>query len=155
MSTPHEGHSERSASGDWPDSIAERYESQSLLDFAVEFYQSILDHAPNNVDVLRCQGELLARNGLIWQTLEIDRRLARLVPRDNVVHYNLACSLTLNGLLPEALQALRQALQLGYDDWDQIHADPDLHDLRKLDEFLILIQRFQQARPAAQRASGA
>ena len=40
--------------------------------------------------------------------------------------------------------ALFEALQMGYEDFDQIRQDPDLEDLRKDSKFEPLLQRFQK-----------
>lgn len=118
-------------------------EQRSQLDFDIAFYASVLERQPDYLDVLRCQGELLTRKGLHERALSVDRRLARLLPGDNVVQYNLACSLTMMGLLGEALVALRTALESGYDDLDYLRADSDLDGLRKEPGYEALLQEFE------------
>lgn len=120
--------------------LAER-SAASQLDFDIAFFDSILQREPDYIDVLRCQGELLTRKGEHDRALEVDRRLARLLPDDSVVFYNLACSLTLVGRRQEALAALRRALQNGYDDFEHLEQDPDLDALRDVPEFVDLIAR--------------
>ncbi len=112
------------------------------LEFDIAFYESVLRRAPEYVDVLRCQGELLTRQGLHAQALAIDRRLAALLPHDCVVQYNLACSLALMGLRREAMAALRCALEAGYDDFDYLEADSDLDALREEPVYQALLREF-------------
>lgn len=114
----------------------------SQLEFDIAFYESVLQRAPEYVDVLRCQGELLTRKGLHAQALTVDRRLAALLPGDCVVQYNLTCSLALMGLRSEAMAALRCALEAGYDDFDYLEADGDLDALRDEPAYHALLREF-------------
>ena len=112
------------------------------LDYDIAFYDAILERAPNYVDVLRCQGGLLARKGLHDRSLEIDRRLVRLAPEDAVAHYNLACNLALSGQAREGLEKLRRALELGYRDFRYLTLDGDLDALRETEGYRELAREF-------------
>src|SRR3569623_3193346 len=118
-------------------------EQRSQLDFDIAFNASGLERQPDYLDALRCQGESLTRKGLHERALSVDRRLAQLLPGDNVVQYNLACSLTMMGLLDEALAALRTALESGFDDLDYLRADSDLDGLRNEPGYEALLQEFE------------
>jgi tetratricopeptide (TPR) repeat protein len=120
---------------------------QSQLDFDIGFFDSILLRAPENLDVLRCQGELLSRRGLHLRALEVDRRLAALLPQDSVVQYNLACSLARNDAPAEAIATLRRAFERGYDDFEHLELDTDLDVLRSDPQYIELLAEFQP-RPA-------
>jgi hypothetical protein len=120
---------------------------KSQLDFDLEFFDSILRRAPDYVDVLRCQGELLSRKGLHTRALEIDRRLAAALPHDAVVQYNLACSLAQNGLGDEALAALRRSCERGYDDFEHLELDQDLESLRRDPRYVALVEEFRPKPP--------
>ncbi len=115
-------------------------ESERQIDFDLLFFNALLRRAPDFVDVLRCQGELLSRKGDHQRALVIDRRLARLCPDDPVVAYNLACSLALLGDEAEALAALERAIAAGYDDIDHLDADADLDGLRPSAAFQSLVR---------------
>jgi thioredoxin-like negative regulator of GroEL len=62
--------------------------------------------------------------------LAADRRLVDLLPKDPRVRYNLACSCALVGRVDEALDALAQACELGFDDLTLLQRDRDLDRLR-------------------------
>ncbi len=109
-------------------------------DFDSMFFQQVLSRSCNNVDVLRRQAELLSRSDRYAEAMELDQRLARILPNDQVVHYNLACSLCLNGLVGPSLAALQTAIELGYSDFARIESDPDLDLLRDEPEFVALIE---------------
>lgn len=139
------------ASADEPSSTAPKGKSgatkcepfaKSQLDFDIAFYDRILQRQPDYVDVLRCQGELLSRKGLNDLALAVDRRLAKLLPDDYVVRYNLACSLAVGGYRREAIASLRKALEQGYDDFDYLENDGDLDSLRSDTSFRALLREF-------------
>ena len=72
--------------------------------------------------------------------LRMDRKLVRLLPSDATAHYNLACSLALVKRKAEALRSLRQAVELGYRDFDWMQQDPDLEGLKNHPLFLALLE---------------
>jgi tetratricopeptide (TPR) repeat protein len=140
------------SSGDPLPDVFPQPPKQSQLDFDIEFYNSILLRSPDYVDVLRCQGELLSRKGRHAEALEVDRRLARLLPHDAVVQYNLACSLEQNALRDDALAALRRAFERGYDDFEHIDLDADLEVLRNDPRYVALVAEFRPSEPPPRRA---
>ena len=99
-------------------------------DFEIEFCGRVLRRNPYHVDALRRQAELLAACARHAEALPLDRRLVELFPRDCAVCYNLACSLAMVGKANEAMETLRRALELGYDDFAYMAADSDLDSLR-------------------------
>ena len=59
-------------------------------------------------------------------------------------YYNIACCLSQTGNTHDGLLALLEALQMGYEDFQQIRSDPDLEALRSDPKFEPLIGRFQK-----------
>ena len=112
------------------------------VDFEIEFYERVLARSPDHVSVLRALGELLARKGLWSRSLEVEQRLIQLRPRDGIAHYNLACSLAMQGEVSEAMSALVQAIDYGYRDFGHLEVDPDLESLRQLPAYRALMKRF-------------
>ena len=105
------------------------------LSFEIEFCGHVLERNPYHVDALRRQADLLSRRARHAEALPLDRRLVELFPHDYVVRYNLACSLAMVGKANEAVEALRQALALGYNDFAHMASDSELDSLRDLPEF--------------------
>jgi tetratricopeptide (TPR) repeat protein len=138
--------------GEIPKGLIAPLRKKPQIEFDIEFFRSILERAPDYVDVLRCQGELLSRKGAHVEALEIDRRLATLLPHDSVVHYNLACSLTQNDLCEEAIAVLRRALERGYNDFEHLELDADLIPLHADPRYRALIDEFQPAPTGKRRA---
>ena len=119
----------------------------SQEDFDRLFFREIIARGCDNPDVLRRQAELLSCSGEYSSALDLDRTLAARYPEDRVVHYNLACSLSMTGHHCEALKALERAIELGYADFAHIEADSDLDPVRDLPGFHELMGRWDSDDP--------
>ena len=120
------------------EAVGDRYE-QALLELALE-------RNPDDIEILARLGELYPRLGHAERGLAMDRRLVVLAPRDPLVRYNLACSLSLVGEAEEACKALGKAIQLGYDDLDHMLSDPDLRCARAHPMFQDVLRLFERRR---------
>lgn len=107
--------------------------------FEIVFYESVLRRSPDYTEVVELLGGLYTKQGRVADGLRMDRRLVRLQPGNPTAHYNLACSLALSKRKADALRSLRQAVQLGYRDFDWISQDPDLEPLKKHPAFQDLL----------------
>lgn len=112
----------------------------SPLDFEIDFLERLVARDRYYIDALRVLGELLTHRKSYERGLQVDQRLARLLPYDPVVRYNLACSYALVNARNEAIKALRRAIELGYDDLAFMHCDPDLDSVREHPEYRRLIK---------------
>ena len=111
--------------------------------FEINFYESILRRDPNYTDVVEILGGLYTKVGRIDDGLKMDRKLVRLLPENATAHYNLACSLALSKRRSDALRSLKQAVALGYTDFDWMTQDPDLEDIKDHPEFLKLLEQLK------------
>lgn len=111
-----------------------------ILDFEISFFESLVKKKGDFVDALIPLAEAYTRKGLYEKGLEIDRKLVRLLADDPIVHYNLACSLSLLGKTTEALKMLKRAVELGYDDPEHMRNDPDLKSLYEKPGFQKLLK---------------
>ena len=109
----------------------------------IGFYESILRREPRYSDVIEILGGLYTKVGRIADGLRMDRRLVKLEPKNATAHYNLACSLALSKRRADALSSLRQAVSLGYEDYDWMSQDPDLEGLKTAPEFKLLLKKLQ------------
>ena len=98
--------------------------------FEIEFFEKLLKDDPVYVDALLPLAEAYTKVGQYGKGLEIDKRLAVLLPEDPTVFYNLACSHSLTGEIDDAFAALEKAIKLGYRDFYHLDNDPDLFSLR-------------------------
>lgn len=99
------------------------------------FYENIIKERPDFVSALISLGDAYTRKGFYSEGLRVDRKLVNLKPDDPVIHYNLACSLSLTGKPKVALEELEKAVSLGYDDFSYILEDADLEAVRNSEEF--------------------
>jgi tetratricopeptide (TPR) repeat protein len=111
--------------------------------FDVCFYGSLRRRGPRYSDVIEILGGLYTKVGRIADGLRMDRRLVKLEPKNATAHYNLACSLALSKRRADALRSLRQAVSLGYEDYDWMSQDPDLEGLKTAPEFKLLLKKLQ------------
>jgi tetratricopeptide (TPR) repeat protein len=109
------------------------------LTFEISFFESVLRRYPKYAQVIETLGGLYTRQGRIADGLKMDRRLVRLQPANPTAHYNLACSLALSNRRRDAIEVLRQAVALGYSDFDWMLQDPDLDTLKEHEAFLSLV----------------
>ena len=112
-------------------------------DFEMRFFESVLKRDAAYTEVVELLGNLYTKNGRIVDGLKMDRRLVRLLPKNATAHYNLACSLALLKRKAAALRSLRQAVQLGYTDFDWMQQDPDLDGLKKDPAFNSLLEQLK------------
>ena len=96
----------------------------------LEFLEHVAQRLPEDADILRALGDLYTKTGDYAEGLRIDTRLSHLCSKDPLVWYNLGCSLALIDRKEDALEALSQALELGYDDYEWMKKDSDLAPLR-------------------------
>jgi tetratricopeptide (TPR) repeat protein len=111
--------------------------------FDIGFYESILRRDPSYTEVVEILGGLYTKVGRVADGLKMDRKLVRLLPENATAHYNLACSLALSKRRTDALRSLKQAVALGYTDFDWMTQDPDLDDLKDHPEFVKLLDQLK------------
>ncbi len=116
------------------------------LDFEISFFERLLEYKPTFVQALVALGDAYTKKGLYEKGLEIDKRLVQLKPKDDIVYYNLACDYSLLEQTEQSLQALAQALQLGYRDFSFMEKDPDLAYTRKDARYRQLLSRYKKSR---------
>ncbi|HRE83783.1 MAG TPA: hypothetical protein PLN52_22250 [Opitutaceae bacterium] len=111
--------------------------------FETAFFESILRRDPQFTDVVELLGGLYTKQGRIADGLKMDRKLVKLQPNNPTAHYNLACSFALSKRQNDALRSLKQAVALGYKDYDWLSQDPDLEALQDHPEFKKLLETLQ------------
>ena len=133
-----------------------RSKSEELLEFEIAFYEKLLSAYPDFVDVLVPLGDAYTRRGLYDKGLQVDLRLAQLRSEDPLTWYNLGCSYSLLNRVDEALEALRQAVALGYRDVEYLQKDADLLNFRRSPKYRQFLDSLTAlAAPHARQASSA
>lgn len=95
----------------------------------LRFLEKIADRLPGEIEVLQALADLYTKTGKFEEGLKVDQRLSQQLPNDDLVWYNLGCSYALTNHPDEAFEALTQAVELGYGDYDWMKTDPDLKNL--------------------------
>jgi len=103
---------------------------RTKYDFELGFFESLHKRMPKDAKVVSILAHLYTQTGRIDEGLKMDRKLVRLDPEDATARYNLACSLALKARFNDAVNVLREAIALGYTDFDWMRNDPDLADLQ-------------------------
>jgi hypothetical protein len=101
------------------------------LDVKIGFLEGLLSREPDYIEVLQLLGDHYTQRRRYVDSLNVDKQLSRIEPRNPLVFYNLACSYSLNREVDLAASALEKALALGYRDFRWLSKDPDLQRLRK------------------------
>jgi tetratricopeptide (TPR) repeat protein len=105
------------------------------LTVEISFLQGLRLAMPHDSELLKILGDDYTKAGRFEEGLEIDLELARLLPYDSVVFYNLACSYSILKKLKESAETLIKAIKLGYTDFDWLQKDSDLKNLRDSSEY--------------------
>ena len=97
----------------------------------LQFLEKIADRLPGDIEVLQALADLYTKTGKFEEGLKVDQMLSQQLPNDDLVWYNLGCSYALTSHPDEAFEALTQAVELGYGDYDWMKTDPDLKNLHR------------------------
>jgi tetratricopeptide (TPR) repeat protein len=114
------------------------------IKFQCEFFERLAERCENNLQVLQRLGALYSSAGRIEDGLRIDIQASLLAPDNQFVHYNLACDFALLGQHEFAIDHLRLAIKLGFDDVEQMQNDNDLRSLHNSREFKSLVRELNQ-----------
>lgn len=105
----------------------------------IRFLEAIRRRRPADDRVWRALAELYTRVGRFEDGLREDKKLAQAFPAEPDVWYNLACSHALLGEVDAAFNALRTAIDLGYENIEWILEDDDLKSIRNDPRFQQLL----------------
>jgi tetratricopeptide (TPR) repeat protein len=119
--------------------VDKKFSRRLFFEFEIGLSKAILKVDPTHIEALQMLGHALTHARRHREALEVDKKLVKLLPREPIAFYNLACSYSNLRRPGEALRALRRALQLGYRDFESMLKDPDLKNLRKDPRFWMMI----------------
>lgn len=95
----------------------------------LRFLEKVAERLPEDMGTLQALAELYTKTGDYEKGLAIDLRLSQMRPNDDLVWYNLGCSYALTRRADEAFEALTNAIDRGYSDYDWMKTDSDLSGL--------------------------
>jgi len=114
-------------------------------DFEIDFFEGVHRRNPRDPEVVEILATLYSDSGRVDDSLRMDRQLVALQPENATAHYNLACSLALVSRNEDALSALRQAVDLGYQDVRWLREDPDFKELRTHPNFQDIVRELENS----------
>ncbi|MEC8972844.1 MAG: hypothetical protein VX509_02935 [Verrucomicrobiota bacterium] len=100
------------------------------LDIEIAFLEGLTQRDPKYVEALQLLGDHYTQRDRCRDGLAVDEHLAKLLPDNSMVFYNLACSYSLTDQIDESITALNKAVHLGYKDSQWMDKDPDLNNVR-------------------------
>ena len=100
------------------------------LDIEIAFLEGLTQRDPKYVEALQLLGDNYTQRDRFRDGLAVDEHLAKLLPDDSMVFYNLACSYSLTDRIDDSITALNKAVHLGYKDSQWMDKDPDLNNVR-------------------------
>jgi tetratricopeptide (TPR) repeat protein len=74
--------------------------------------------------------------GLLKKSIDIN-------PDDPGNYYNMVCYYSLQENIDEALIWLEKTLEKGYDNWEHLVEDTDLDNIRNLEKYKVLINKYK------------
>jgi tetratricopeptide (TPR) repeat protein len=104
---------------------------QRDLDIEIAFMEGVIQRDALFIEAWKVLSDAYSRRGKFDDGLRADEHLARILPDDPAVHYNLACSYSLLKNFESAASALGRAISKGFTDFKWLMKDPDLSPLRK------------------------
>jgi tetratricopeptide (TPR) repeat protein len=105
------------------------------LNFEVAVYRLGCRLYPEKPRLLGALALALGATGRVSEALRVMDQLLRREPDKPCHHYNRACLLCRLGRHEDAMDALADALDHGFDDFQYMSADPDLRPLRARPQF--------------------
>jgi len=113
------------------------------LSFEIGFCEGILRRNIDDSTTMELLAGFYTKAGRIDDGLALDQKLVAMNPDSATAYYNLACSLALKDRKKEAVDAIRSAIEKGYDDFSWMLKDPDLKSLREFRSFEALLNEFE------------
>ena len=115
-----------------------------VIESSVElsFYESLHARHPEDWEITKVLADYYMEAKRYSEALALDKKIIAQFPEEALAYYNYACSLCRTNHLETALEALHQAVELGYTDWNFLLGDKDLFVLRQTKEFLKWAQTY-------------
>ncbi|MDR1435928.1 MAG: tetratricopeptide repeat protein [Puniceicoccales bacterium] len=111
--------------------------------FQLAFFEKLAAKCGNDLPTLLKLGELCLDCGQIGEALQVSVRAAVLHPNSPDLHYVLGCAFAASNQAQFAIEHLKIAVGLGYDDSQRMEKDQHLQPLRHLAAFRAIVSSLQ------------
>ncbi len=120
---------------------ANNEQKEKLFLNAEKEFSNILLKNPNHVEALLNRGVIYMALGKLNKAEEDLKKASGLDPKNASANYNLACLYSVTNKIDLAADALDNALQNGFNDYDRLRNDPDLNNIRKVKDFQRILEK--------------
>ena len=131
--------------------LGDLYFRQGAYDEAITEYQKSLSIQHESVNALYGLAVAYSQTKDYGMALESLQSILRLMPDSPDVHYNIACIYAKQSKVDESIYWLDKSIQKGFNNWNLIRTDPDLHSIRGTEGMQRLV-RENEAIGAGRRA---
>jgi protein O-mannosyl-transferase len=123
--------------------LGKLYEQTKNFDQAIIAYQNSIEIQPDFIPALNKMGILYATQNNYKYAIDTFKKIVSIKPEMNSTYYNIACLYSKQNDTKEAIDWLTQAIEKGYDNYDQITTDKDLDNIRKTRTFHMLVDQLR------------
>ena len=121
--------------------------SNRVREIQLQNYQRKMEQKMQREEDIR-MGLRLYKDGKYEEALEKFESVLGSKPEINessIASYNVACCYSKLDRIQAGISALEDALKAGYEDFKRIRTDPDLENLRKTEEFNVLLNKYDES----------
>jgi predicted Zn-dependent protease len=111
--------------------------------YQLAFFEKLAGKCRDDMPILLRLSELYLDNNKPGEALQVAVRAAILYPNCPCLHYVLACAFAISNQPQFALDHLKLAINLGYDDMRRIEKDQNLQPIRHLAAFRAILSSMQ------------
>lgn len=122
------------------ESLNDKENLQKIIERAVLFYPTYLLHHPDDSRAHQFYAFTLKRLGRLEEAKKEMHKGIEQNPNDPIINYNAACFYTLIDDKTAAIENLKKAIEIGFENYEYIKHDPDLRGLHKEPDFIALMQ---------------
>jgi tetratricopeptide (TPR) repeat protein len=113
---------------------------QVTIERAALFYPTYLLHHPDDSRAHQFYAFTLKRLGRLEEAKKEMQKGIEQNPNDPIIVYNAACFYALIDDKTAAIENLKKAIEKGFENYDYVKHDPDLHSLKKEPDFIALMK---------------
>jgi tetratricopeptide (TPR) repeat protein len=119
--------------------LGEAFRAQGRFNEAIDALEASVDKTPSKIDIYLALGWCYKRTGRLDLAIEALQKALEIDPEMAILHYNMACYLSLDRQKERALACLGEALRRDGDYREMIAGESDFDPLRHEPEFQALV----------------
>lgn len=124
--------------------LGQFYFKKGRYDAAALQFQQAISLSSDFTEALYQLAVTYALQGKLDAAIDEFKKLYAQNPEDSIYAYNIACLYSRKNDQKSAMNWLKKAVELGYDNLDQLQSDMDLHNIREHPDFLVILQKLKK-----------